>query len=59
VDVLFNKGDGTFTAPVSYVSGAPWEGIAAGDLDQDGRSDLVVGSLYSGIVAVMRGTCLP
>ena len=58
VTVLFGKGDGTFEPAVSYgtADGAdgldPWT-VSAGDLDEDGRVDLVTANLTGG-VSVLR-----
>jgi hypothetical protein len=43
VMVLRNNGNGTFAAPVSFPVGSFPQAIAAGDLNGDGRPDLVVG----------------
>lgn len=42
VKLLRNNGNGTFAAPVSFAVGLYPEDIAAGDLNGDGRPDLVV-----------------
>lgn len=41
VRVMLNNGDGTFRAAVEYPTGRPTQDIAAGDLNGDGKLDLV------------------
>jgi hypothetical protein len=41
VSVLLGNGDGTFQSPLSFPIGAPID-VAVGDLNEDGRPDLVV-----------------
>ena len=41
VDVLLNNQDGTFQPAVGYSAGVVTEGIAAGDLNHDGNTDIV------------------
>lgn len=63
VGVLLGNGDGTFQAVVSYASsGVLTESVAVGDLNGDGKPDLVVVSecnndcqFYTGVVAVLLG----
>jgi hypothetical protein len=43
VSVQLGKGDGTFQAPILVTNNAPFAGMAVGDFDNDGNSDLVVG----------------
>ncbi|HEX5313856.1 MAG TPA: FG-GAP-like repeat-containing protein [Gammaproteobacteria bacterium] len=49
--VFLSNGDGTFAAPVRYAAGAYPRSIALGDLNQDGKPDLVVGSINAGLSA--------
>jgi hypothetical protein len=63
VSVLLSHGDGTFQAPVSFSTGGvnPWA-VAIGDVNADGRPDLVVANLCqssancnNGTIAVLLG----
>jgi hypothetical protein len=56
VSVLRNLGNGTFAAKVDYATGSQPLSVAIGDLDADGRSDLVVANRSSDSVSVMRNT---
>ena len=62
VGVLLGNGDGTFQAAVSYSSGGVYtDALVLGDLNKDGRLDVVVASEYStgsattGSVGVLLG----
>lgn len=55
VTILLGNGDGTFGAPVSYLSGpVPSQSIAVGDFNLDGKTDVVVTS-SSNTVSVLLG----
>ena len=47
VSVLLNIGSGTFGAPKLYTAGLNAAGIAAGDLNGDGKLDLIAGTTSS------------
>jgi hypothetical protein len=51
--VLLGKGDGTFQTPLDLAVGANAFGIAVGDLDGDGRADLVTASIDDHTVSVL------
>ncbi len=54
VELLINRGDGTFDPPRRYpVAGSP-SGIAAGDLDGDGYIDLATANRGAGSVSMLR-----
>lgn len=56
VKVLLGKGDGTFGAATTYPVGGSPEYVAAGDLDHDGRLDLVVGNaIYNNDLSILYG----
>jgi len=44
VSVLFGNGDGTFRQPLIYGTGFGTVGVVAGDLNGDGKPDVVVGN---------------
>ncbi len=57
VSVLLNTGGGVFGAATSFpTGGSSPSSIAAGDVNGDGRTDLVVTNLDSGTVAILRGS---
>ncbi len=53
VSVLLGVGDGTFADAVHYAAGDVPRSVAIGDLDGDGRCDLVTANQYSGDVSVL------
>jgi hypothetical protein len=55
VAVLLGNGDGTFQSQVSYTVGFTCNGVAAADLNADGRLDLVVTCSFNNTVAVLLG----
>ena len=55
INVLLGNGDGTFSEPVSYSTGATYPlAVVVGDWNGDGKSDLAVSSSY-GSIAVLLG----
>jgi len=54
INVLLNKGDGTFPSQVTYPSGAFGSSVILGDVNRDGKLDAIVG-IPSGSVSVLFG----
>jgi hypothetical protein len=57
VTILLGNGDGTFTAGASYAAGFQehWSGLGAGDVNLDGKPDLVLTQGGGQAVTVMLG----
>src|SRR5207244_13333392 len=57
VGVLLGNGDGTFQAAVNYTSGglSP-SSVVVGDVNGDGKPDLLVGNIYMGNGNYSRGS---
>jgi FG-GAP-like repeat len=53
VTVLFNRGDGTFAQEPTYAAGTAPYALSSGDLDADGKLDLVVANRDSNDVSVL------
>lgn len=56
VNLLFNRGDGSFSPRVGHTVGFAPEYVEAGDLDGDGLLDLVVGNALSFELSILYGT---
>jgi len=57
VSLFVNKGDGSFAAPVEYVSTKRPTRVVVGDVNADGIPDLVIGAYPH--VNVRLGVCAP
>lgn len=55
LDVLLNKGDGTFPSQVTYASGVFGGSVVLGDVNRDGKLDAVVGSYSGSSVSILFG----
>ena len=55
VSVLLNSGIGTFGAAVNYGAGLTPTSVAIGDLNGDGKPDLVVANNQGNSVSVLLG----
>ena len=53
VSVLLGRGDGTFDPAVDYRAGVSPSSIALGDIDGDGKLDIVVGNGINGISVLL------
>jgi hypothetical protein len=55
VSILLSKGDGTFQPPRNFAAGAGPFSIAAGDLDGDGKTDVVTANGTDGDLSLLLG----
>jgi hypothetical protein len=55
VTIELNQGDGTFAATATYDTGVSPEAIAAGDLNNDGKIDLVVTNGSTNSISILLG----
>ena len=53
VSILLGKGDGTFRAHVDYATGLGPVGIAVGDLNGDGKADLVTADFFDAVSVLL------
>jgi hypothetical protein len=57
IGVLLGNGDGTFAPPAEYVAGSTPNDAAIGDLDDDGRPDIVVTNGATETATVLYNSC--
>ncbi|MGC3979736.1 MAG: VCBS repeat-containing protein [Steroidobacteraceae bacterium] len=55
IDVFINKGDGTFKPFVAYASGQKPRAVVSGDMNGDGKQDLIVANSINNSVGVLLG----
>jgi hypothetical protein len=55
IGLLLNNGDGTFGTLSSYTAGTQTTGIAWGDFNGDGKTDVVAANYGSGSISVLLG----
>src|SRR5207302_8419725 len=55
VDVFLGRGDGTFQPLVNYAAGAQPAAVAAGDVNGDGKLDVIVANNGSNTLSVLLG----
>ncbi len=57
VGILLGHGDGTFSAPLYFEAGVDVTTLNVGDVDHDGRLDILVNNRYDRL-SVLHGRCL-
>jgi hypothetical protein len=55
IGLILNHGDGTFAPPKAFPAGINPVAVAIGDVDGDGKNDLVVANAGSNDVTILRG----
>jgi FG-GAP-like repeat len=55
ISVSLGNGDGTLQSPVSYPVGSQLLGIAVGDFNGDGRTDLALADYPNNCVRILLG----
>lgn len=59
IAAAMNKGENNYTRPVRYLAGPDLRSMVLGDLNGDGRNDVVVGSYTYGFFTVLLSECAP
>src|SRR5262249_54879534 len=55
VTVFLGRGDGTFQAPQDYLAGSGIYFLATGDVNSDGKADLIASNSFDNTVSVLMG----
>ena len=55
VSILHNRGDGTFQAPVSYLTGQGPNWVVSADFNHDGNPDLAITNAADNTISILLG----
>src|SRR5207249_9624125 len=59
VSILLGDGAGNFSAPTNFGTGNRPYSVAVGDINDDGKQDLVTANQYSNNVSILLRNCAP